>query len=36
MLTFILVGIIFIGGAVVGGSWIKECYENISKHEYID
>lgn len=36
MLTFILVGIIFIGGAIVGGGWIKECYDNINKHEYID
>ena len=36
MLTFILFGIIVIGGAIVGGSWIKECYENICKHEYTD
>lgn len=36
MLTFILFGIIVIGGTIVGGSWIKECYENISKHEYLD
>lgn len=36
MLTFILFGIIVIGGAIVGGSWIKECYENIGKHKYLD
>lgn len=36
MLTFILAGIIFIGSAIVGGSWIKECYDSINKHKYID
>lgn len=36
MLTLILFGIIVIGCTIVGGSWIKECYENIGKHEYLD
>ena len=36
MLTFILFGIIVIGGTIVSGSWIKECYENIINQGYAD